>query len=155
MQEQYSIVITHTFSQPKEQVWDAWITPEKIPMWWGPRGVTTKVIQLDFKLGGLWMFVMVDKDGVEYPREGVYAEISEHEKLVITEDFGSEYRKQYPELPKGIVTTVLFKDVQDGSMLTIQINHSTQEDEQKHEQMGVAENWNSSLERLSDYLSLK
>ena len=41
------------FQAPREAVWRANTDPELIPRWWGPRGTTTRVAEMDVRPGGV------------------------------------------------------------------------------------------------------
>ena len=41
----------------------AFIDPELIPKWWGPRNITTVVDKMDVRRGGDWRFVSTDESG--------------------------------------------------------------------------------------------
>ncbi len=78
------VVITRTFDAPRALVFKAFTDPELIPKWWGPRGHTTTVDEMDVKPGGVWRFVDHDAEGNENAFHGVYHEIVAPERLVNT-----------------------------------------------------------------------
>jgi uncharacterized protein YndB with AHSA1/START domain len=82
------IVITRVFDAPRELVFEAWIDPRHIGSWWGPRGFTTTIYEMDARPGGIWRFVMHGPDGVDYQNKIVYLEIAKPERLVY--DHGDE-----------------------------------------------------------------
>ncbi len=51
------IVITRVFDAPRETVWDAWTDPLQVVQWWGPRGFTTTIQEMDLKPGGVWQLI--------------------------------------------------------------------------------------------------
>lgn len=59
-------IITHTFDAPRAVVWKATTDPKHVANWWGPRGVTTKVVKLDLRPGGAWRFEHHMPDGSIY-----------------------------------------------------------------------------------------
>ena len=61
------IIITRMFNAPRKLVWETWIKPEHISKWWGPKGFYTKVLEMDFRPGGKWSYLMIGPDGNEYP----------------------------------------------------------------------------------------
>ena len=81
------IVITRVFDAPRELVWQAMTDPQHVVHWWGPRGSTLAVCEIDFRPGGAWRFVLRDADGRDYRFKGVYHEIMPPERLVATECF--------------------------------------------------------------------
>lgn len=150
------VVITRIFNAPRDLVFKVWTEPEHIAQWWGPKGFTTTVSQMDFRAGGTWRYVMHGPDGTEYPASGVFREIVPPERIVTTDEFDQgEEQVVKTDLPSGVmVVTTLFEDLGNKTRLTIRILHSSVEDRLKHEEMGVVGGWNSSLDCLDDYLAV-
>jgi uncharacterized protein YndB with AHSA1/START domain len=153
-QSDREIVITRVFNAPRQLVFEAWTDPKHIAQWWGPKGFTTTVSEMDFRPGGTWRYVMRGPDGTEYPGKGVFREIVPFERIVTGDEFDEGCEKVVnTELPKGMVVTVVFEDLTDKTKLTIRIMHESVEERQKHEKMGVIAGWNSSLDCLDEYLA--
>ena len=150
---QREIVITRVFNAPRELVFKAWTDPKHVAQWWGPKGFTTKVTELDLRPGGKSRYVMIGPDGTEYPVKGVFREIVPLERIVTTDEFDEGFEKVVnADLPKGIVMTVLFEDLDGKTKLTLRIVHESAEDRRKHEEMGVIAGWNSSFDCLDEFL---
>ena len=58
-----TVTLKRTFSAPVKLVWDAWSQPDHIAQWWGPKGMNTKIIEHDFRVGGKWKYTMEMPDG--------------------------------------------------------------------------------------------
>ena len=69
------ILVTRVFDAPRALVFRAHTDPALIPLWWGPRYLTTVVAQLDVRPGGAWRFVQRSPDGSEYGFRGEFREI--------------------------------------------------------------------------------
>ena len=119
---------------------------EQIALWWGPKGMQTKVIQHDFKVGGHWKYVMKMPDGNEFITEGVYSEIVELEKIISTEDF--------KPMTEGVEIQALFESKEDKTNFTFNVVHPTAEYCKQQEKMGFYNGWGSTFDRLNDYLQL-
>jgi len=65
--------ITRVFDAPRALVWQAWTAPKMMAQWFGPRGFTSSVPQLDVRVGGGLRIVMHGPDGNDYPMKGVSA----------------------------------------------------------------------------------
>ncbi|MDX6660494.1 MAG: hypothetical protein QOJ55_1316, partial [Solirubrobacteraceae bacterium] len=78
------IVSERVFDAPRDRVFAAYTDPELIPRWWGPRGTTTIVDQMDVRPGGAWRFVGRDSDGSETAFRGTYREVTPPERIVQT-----------------------------------------------------------------------
>ena len=57
------IHVVREFDAPRDRVFAAYTDPALIPEWYGPRGVTTIVDEMDVRAGGKWRFVMRNPDG--------------------------------------------------------------------------------------------
>ena len=70
-----SVVVTRVFDAPRALVWRAWTEPKMLAQWFGPRGFTSSVPELDLRVGGALRIVMHGPDGNDYPMQGVFREI--------------------------------------------------------------------------------
>jgi len=100
------IVLTRVFDAPRRMVFEASTKPELLRRWFGPRGFTMPVCEVDFRVGGGFHFVLRGPDGRTMGMRGEYREIVPPERTVHMESFD--------EFPVGAaqVTTVLTE--QDG-----------------------------------------
>ena len=48
------IVFTRVFDAPRRMVWEAWTDPKQLVLWWGPKGFTTTIDEMDVRAGGVW-----------------------------------------------------------------------------------------------------
>src|SRR5262249_37058082 len=81
------IELTRVFNAPRRVVFEAHSKPEHIRRWWGPRGTTMPVCEMDFRPGGAWRYVLRKPSGQEYGFGGKYLEIVPPERLVWTFGF--------------------------------------------------------------------
>jgi len=81
------VVLTRVFNAPRTLVFDAHTKPEHVKRWFGLRGSTVPVCDIDFRVGGAYRFVLREADGSEMPIRGIYREIVAPERLVYTEIF--------------------------------------------------------------------
>lgn len=77
------IISSREFEFPREQVFQAWVNPELLARWWGPKGFTNTFHEFDLRPGGTWRFVMHGPDGTDYPNHSEFVEIVPHERIVI------------------------------------------------------------------------
>ena len=94
------IVLTRVFDAPRELVYDALTKPELLKRWFGPRGWSLVVCEVDLRVGGAWRFVLRGPDGSQMGMRGVYRELVRPERTVHTESFD-----EYPG--ESVVTGVL------------------------------------------------
>ncbi len=46
------IKVTKIFNFPVETVWQVWVDPELVKLWWGPKHFTSPLAKIDFRIGG-------------------------------------------------------------------------------------------------------
>ncbi len=82
------IVMSRILHAPRELVWQAWTDPQQVTKWWGPRGFTTTIKQMDFRVGGVWEHTMHGPDGANYPNKSVFKEIVPLERITFSHGGG-------------------------------------------------------------------
>lgn len=145
-----SIVVSRVFSAPRELVWQAMTDPKQVVLWWGPRGFTTKIEEMDFRVGGTWKHVMRGPDGTEYPNKSVFKEIIPQERIVYSHGGGAKGQKGV-----NFVATWTFESLAvDKTRLTIKMVAASEDDRdfvvQKY---GALEGGKQTLTRLSEHLA--
>ncbi len=78
------VVLTRVLDAPREQVWKAWTEAERLAIWWGPKGFTNPVCNIELKVGGAIRIHMKGPDGVVYPMGGFFKIIDPPKRLVFT-----------------------------------------------------------------------
>ncbi len=100
------LVFERTFDASREQVWAAFTDPEVVPRWWGPRGTTTTVVEMDVRPGGRWRYVSHAPDREDVAFFGEYLEVTPPERIRWTFMFDVEGLG-----PQGGPETFTFDDV--------------------------------------------
>ncbi len=84
------LVMEREFDAPRELVWRALTEPRHIANWWGPRGHTMTVVEMDVRPGGRWRWIGHTPDGRDVPFTGEYLEVVVPERYVRTEIYDVE-----------------------------------------------------------------
>src|SRR2546430_13643483 len=79
------ILITREFDAPKHLVYEAWTTPELVKRWWHANRGEVKSAEIDLRVGGMWRYVSLTADGLEFGFHGEYREIGPNERIVSTQ----------------------------------------------------------------------
>ena len=66
------LVMTRVLDAPRDLVYEAWTNPRHIAQWWGPKGFTNTIHEMEVKVGGVWRFIMHGPDGTDYPNKVVF-----------------------------------------------------------------------------------
>ncbi len=159
-------VITRVFDAPRQLVFKAWTNPKHMAQWWGPRTFTNPVCGLDVRPGGAYRIVMRGADGAEYPLKGVYREIVEPERLVMTmdcsehpaawHDLVNPNRRKEERNPAGeMLSTVTFENLGGKTKLTVRVRFDSAAIRDAMLKMGMTEGWSQSLDRLAEALAVK
>jgi uncharacterized protein YndB with AHSA1/START domain len=145
------IVISRVVDAPRELVWQAWTDPQHVHHWWGPRGFSTTMKKMDFRVGGVWEHVMHGPDGTNYPNKSTFKEIVPLERITYAHGGGRE------DGPGASFTaTWTFETVADGkTKLTGRMVFPTAEARDfVVREFGAIEGGRQTLERLAEYLPL-
>ena len=93
-------------SAPPEVVFRAWTDAKQLAEWWGPKGFTNPVCEVDTRLGGAIHIHMRAPDGMVYPMTGRFMEIDRPHRLVFTTAaIDSEGRPMFEVLNTVIFTS--------------------------------------------------
>jgi uncharacterized protein YndB with AHSA1/START domain len=137
--------IERIFNAPRERVFAAFTDPELIPQWWGQRGSTTIVEQMDAVTGGDWRFRCESEDGTIVFR-GAYREVTPHERVVQT--------FEWEGMPGHVsVETAEFEDLGDRTrVITTSVFH-TAEERDGMLNSGMEGGMNETYQRLDELLA--
>jgi uncharacterized protein YndB with AHSA1/START domain len=141
------IVVTRTFDAPRALVWAAWTDPKQIPLWWGPRGFTSTILEMDLRVGGVWRSVLHGPDGTDYPNRSVFEEVVTHERLV--------YRHGWDREGAGEMfrATVTFEDAGGKTRVTLRSVFPTKAERVLAAKFGAVEGAHQTLARFGEHLS--
>jgi uncharacterized protein YndB with AHSA1/START domain len=148
------MVVTGVFDAPRELVWKAWTDPKYVMQWWGPKGFTSPVCQMDFRVGGKSLLCMKTPDGQEFWNAVEYHEIVLHEKIVSSMYFSdSKGNKIEPEelgieqkAIDGAYDVTLFEDLGNGQM---RLTHIGNEPMESAKDSGQFEGWVETLDKIA------
>ena len=66
------MTIVRVFDAPRRLVWQAWTEPQRLAQWFGPKGFTNPVCEVDARPGGALRVTMQAPDGTQYPMAAVF-----------------------------------------------------------------------------------
>jgi len=147
---EWDLVITRVFDAPRELVFKAWTDTRHMAQWWGPKGFTNPVCELDVRAGGAIRIHMRAPNGVVYPMSGVFEEISEPERLV----FVSSALDEHGNSMFDVRNTVTFTEQRGKTVLTLQARVIKATAQAPQYLKGMEAGWTQSLDRLGDRLDV-
>lgn len=144
------LTLTRVFDAPRDLVFRAWTDEKLLAQWWGPKGFTNPIAELEPRPGGRINIVMEDsagfiKKGSRYPMEGEFKEIDEPKKLVYN---SSAVMDGKPIIENEV--TVTFEDDGGKTRMTLHVlvTHATPEAEAPLK--GMEMGWSQSLDKLAE-----
>ena len=142
------IVISRVFDAPRELVWEAWTNPNHVVNWWGPKGFTTTIHEMDVRPGGVWRHTMHGPDGTDYPNHSVFLEVVKPERIVFSHGGGRQ-----GDTDAQFEATWTFEAQGDKTKLTIRMLFASAEVRDTiAKKYGAIEGGHQTLGRLAEYL---
>ena len=151
-------VIERDFDAPRALVFAAWTDPKHLGQWWGPEHYQSRC-EVDLRPGGAFRIVML-RDGVEYPMDGVYREIAAPERLVYTTDLSGQPASWHDAVAPGrdrkkpppayaATTTVTFADLEGRTRLTVRMRFESAAERDALVRIGMSGGWSQSFDKLA------
>ena len=138
-----SLTVKRTFQAPRERVFRAWTNADELARWFAPSAdYSTKVPELDLKVGGKYKVEMHHKGGNVNTVAGTYREIKPPEKIVFTWRWEND-----PTAHESLVTIELFDRGPSTELLLTHVQLPNAEQREKH-----GHGWNGCLNRLEHYV---
>jgi len=87
-----AVVIERTFDAGVDLIWQMWTDPEHFKKWYGPKGFTVPIAEMDVRVGGRRLVCMASPDGsMKMWTTGEYTEIIPNVRLVYTDSPADEH----------------------------------------------------------------
>jgi uncharacterized protein YndB with AHSA1/START domain len=107
-----TIRIIRDFDAPREKVFRAWIEPELVAQWLGPKSTTMRIDHWDARTGGSYRYAALQDSEEVAAFYGSFHEVRPYERLVQT--------FTWEGMPDGVsLETMTFEDLGDGRTRTI------------------------------------
>jgi uncharacterized protein YndB with AHSA1/START domain len=78
------VVVSRLIHASRERVFDAWLKPQKLAQWWGPKGFTNIRCEIDPRPGGrIYIEMIRDADGKSFPLDGEVEAVDAPTRIVL------------------------------------------------------------------------
>ncbi|MBW7477337.1 SRPBCC domain-containing protein [Paenibacillus oenotherae] len=152
------LTLERVFDAPRELVFQAFSEAEHLKHWWGPRGWTLTVCNIDFRPGGIWHYCMkcIDENQGDFFNyeswgKGVYQEIIDGEKIVYTDYFSDAEGNEAEGMPSTQVT-LTFEEHEGKTKLTSSSIYASEEALKTVLDMGMEQGITETWDRLAEHL---
>ena len=87
-----TIYITREFAADLDQVWDAFTKAEILDQWMGPKPFRVQTKEMDFRVGGRWLYTMITDENVKPTRYSLaeFIEIQPKSSFTTKNSFSDE-----------------------------------------------------------------
>jgi uncharacterized protein YndB with AHSA1/START domain len=147
--DERSIVSSRYFAAPRELVYAAFADPKHVIHWWGPRGFTTTILEMDLRAGGKWRMIMHGPDGTNYPNEMTFTEVVPMERIRLNLFGGRE--GAVPITLKQIIT---WEDEGGGTRLTFRVEFNSRDARDTNvREYGAVQGMRQLFDKLTEFLA--
>lgn len=154
------IVVTHVFDAPRDLVFKAFMDPDRIRRWWGPRDYTIIHCTIDPRPGGTFHYCMRSPEGTDFWGIATYRELVPGERIAFDDSFSDAEGNIVPaqhygmtgNWPLKVPTTISLTEDAGRTTLTLRISRTPDNDAERELSKG---GWVESFNRLNEYLSIR
>lgn len=144
--------ITRQFAAPRRLVYRCYTSPEHMAHFWGPRGSSLTVCDIDLRVGGVWRVRWAFPDGRSWGYSSVYTDIVPDARLDYR-DAPYEWTGGLEGLPAPeIVSTIALEGDDMLTTVIVTVRWTSIEARDAAVKQGFAGMVNVGHERLEDYL---
>lgn len=89
----FDVEVTRVFNAPVDRVWRAWSESSELKKWWGPKGFTCPLAEVDFREGGKTLICMrapKEFGGMDMYSTWSYTKIVPNERIEYTFNFSDK-----------------------------------------------------------------
>jgi uncharacterized protein YndB with AHSA1/START domain len=140
------ILGTRLLDAPRELVVAAFASPDRLARWFGPKGSSLTSQSFEFAPGGVWRFVMHERDGRDYEHKAVFREILRPERISYIHP-GEDGEAVQMEV------TIAFSQEGAKTRIDWRARFPTLAERDRVEREGAAVGLAEILERLGDYVA--
>ena len=118
--ELLTVRLTRFLSAPPQRVFDAWIKPELMVLWWGPQGFKGITAEADPRPGGAFALEIGNEAGERHKMSGIFTEVSPPGLLCL--EIRHRTFEGAAETPEGYIPTTVRVELRphaEGTELTL------------------------------------
>lgn len=148
---EHELSISRIIEAPREAVWKAWTIGEHFEKWWTPRPVKIKIAKMDVVAGGAFDNIIQMPDGSSHMARGVFLNVVPEKIIVFTDALTEGW------VPSGAGFMTAFITLSDHevgdemhTLYEARIVHKSEEEMQRHKEMGFDEGWGQALAQLNN-----
>lgn len=110
-----TLVTARLIAATPNQVYAAFVAPERLARWWGPKGFRNTFQVFEPRPGGTWQFVMHGPNGADYPNHSVFEALVPGERVVIRHVSGPRFTLAVTLVAEGTGTRLTWRQSFDSA----------------------------------------
>ncbi len=149
--EKNTVNVMREFAANLELVWEAWTNPEILDQWWAPKPYRTVTKSMDFREGGMWLYVMISPQDEKHWCKNDYRKIEHQKNFSGLDAFCDEKGTVNTDMPRALWTNT-FAENEGTTIVNIVTKYESLADLEKIISMGFKEGFTMALENLDQYI---
>lgn len=143
------ILLTREFDAAREDVFDAWTSPEHVPHWLGVFGGWSMArCEIEPRVGGVWRFVWTHGEGTRMGLRAVCTEFSPPERIATTATFDDPWFEGEER------ATIVFEERGGRTTVTQRLRYASQKARDEVLASPMAQGMALSLDALEEHLAV-
>jgi uncharacterized protein YndB with AHSA1/START domain len=142
----HEVSLTRRVAASPDVVFAMWTDAKHLAKWWGPKGFTNPVCEVEARAGGKIRIDMQSPEGVTHPMIGRFVTLDRPHRLVFTAAvIDSEGRTMFE-----VLNTVTFIEVSGGTEISLVARVTSMTAAAPQYFAGMSEGWSQSFDRLAN-----
>jgi uncharacterized protein YndB with AHSA1/START domain len=148
-----TIFITREFAADLDLVWDAFTNAEILDKWMGPKPYRVQTKEMDFRVGGRWLYTMVSPENVPLSRYSLaeFVEIQPNTSFTTKNSFADENGNPVDAGFTFSITRNSFKATGDKTTVHISKKMQSLAQLEKFIELGFKEGTAAGMKNLDEY----
>lgn len=149
--ENKTIHVKREFKANLGQTWQAWTTAGMLDQWWAPKPWKTDTKEMNFKIGGRWLYAMRGPEGEEHWSFSDFTSVSPKDNFQFSDGFCDSEGNINNAMPTS-EWRIDFREAENSTIVDIMIKYGSLEDLESFIKMGFKEGFTMALENLDKLL---
>ncbi|NNE24831.1 MAG: SRPBCC family protein [Rhizobiales bacterium] len=146
---EFTLEIERIITAPRDVVWRCWTQPDLLMQWYCPAPWKVTHADINLKVGGRMNCIMEGpNDGERHEIVGMLLEVVPKERLTFTDGYSEGFIPRANPFMTGYVR--LSDQGARETKMVWGARHTSEEDKQKHLEMGFEQGWNAAAGQLNE-----
>ncbi len=146
-----TLTIKRSFNASVQLVWRAWTEPDLIDKWWAPEPWKSQTKRMEFREGGVRIYVMIGPEGEEHWGRTDFESIKPFQEFGGKDSFCDKEGVVNPDFPIGKFTYTFIERGENTDMIMITA-YESEEALRKLIDLGMVEGWRMVFDKLDSIL---